>query len=87
MNETNSSDSERTLKADERNGVYLLTIQKAYEGYVVMSEYGQQAVESVKINGNKYFGVDERAEIECDDFEITESGALNLRYHDTDSDQ
>lgn len=76
--ETPKEVSKSELKAEKKNGVYILTIQKAYQGYVVMSDHGQRTVSSVNIHG-KYFGVDERAEIECDDFKICD-GELSLSY-------
>lgn len=84
MNESSVSEREE-FEAEEKNGVYLLAVHSEYEGYSVKSATDRAFVENVTING-RYIGTSDYFETECDDFEITEDGTLNLLYHDTEGD-
>lgn len=74
-----------SLKAEPKNGVYLLEVSDAYEGYAVRSASDHVMVTDVKINGN-YVAVSESMEVECDDFEVTDGDVLNLHFTEKGSE-
>lgn len=78
------SDTDRDFHAEPKNGVYLMEIESAHDGYIFYSTTDYTLVDGVRINGN-YISTSGSFETECDDFEFTEDGHVNLRYNDTDS--
>lgn len=76
------SGSER-FDPPRKNGVYLINIEDAWDGYIAkgLSE-SHAVVEGVAING-KHLSLSGTIETECDDFELNDDGVLNLEYNDT----
>lgn len=85
MNERYREDHDE-FEAEKKNGVYLVEVESAYEGYIFYSTTDYTLVENVRING-QYVGTSESFETECHDFEFTDDGAVNLRYLGTGRDR
>jgi len=83
-NDIDTGEDEQTLSAKKENGVYLLAVEKEYDGYTVHSGKDITAVESVEINGN-HIGTSGRFEVECDDY-IIEDATLTLWFSESDYD-
>jgi hypothetical protein len=79
------SDTERSLEAEQKNGVYLLSVENVYEGFIVRSATDEVHVSGVTINGN-YVGADDYFETECNDYTI-EDDELTLWYMESDTQQ
>lgn len=84
--ENDTDVSERDFVPESKNGVYLLSVKSIYDGYLVKGKGDKVMVPDVTING-RYIGTSDYFETECDGFEITEDGVLNLRYNDMENKQ
>ena len=81
--EKSETDTQQTLEAERRNGVYLLEVSAIRDGYLVESVHEPVIVSDVSINGN-YVGTSEQFETECDDYTVSD-GELTLWYSEGDT--
>lgn len=74
MQSMNPAEAAEKTKGEKQNGVYLIGIESAYDGYLLLPNDVSADpihVDLIRING-QYVGTDDRAEMECRDYEVVD---------------